>query len=277
MAKHNKRSNVGLIYEFLIKRIAENVTLNNEEGINECKSLLTKYFHKGTEIHKEFRLINALVNESVGTGAQAVSILEEVKKAASTFNGPRLIKEKFNLINEINETLGGREFYDYEVRGYKMYATAATMVKHWRDEKSLDIPTVIKYQNRLIENLSRTIENVKLEETVDPKIDNLVVRIMTEKMNKKYNKILTDEQKMIIQEYVYGNDFSSLTKRLNTIRESAVKLFDSYIEDMPSKSMKDDALLAKQKINEQKTEQINDEIITRFLEISKLKQSLLEK
>ena len=277
MAKHNKRSNVGLIYEFLIKRIAENVTLNNEEEINECKSLLTKYFHKGTEIHKEFRLINALVNESVGSDMQAVSILDEVKKAASTFNGPRLIKEKFNLINEINEKLGGKDFYDYDVKGYKMYATAATMVKHWRDEKSLDIPTVIKYQNQLIENLSKPVNVTNREGEVNPKIDNLVVRIMTEKMNKKYNKILTDEQKMIIQEYVYGDDFSSLAGRLNSIKESALKLFDSYIEEMPSKSMKKDALLAKQKINEQKTEKINDEIITRFLEISKLKQSLLEK
>ena len=98
MTKHNKRSNVGLIYEFLLRNMSKSLTENKPETFNKSKEIIQKFFNRETEIHKEFRLINALVNESVGSPEHATLILEEVRKTASGFDGDMLVKEKFLLV-----------------------------------------------------------------------------------------------------------------------------------------------------------------------------------
>ncbi len=273
MTKHNKRSNVGLIYEFLLRNMSKSLTENKPETFNKSKEIIQKFFNRETEIHKEFRLINALVNESVGSPEHATLILEEVRKTASGFNGDMLVKEKFLLVKEINESLGGNSFYDFQIQNYKLYATAATMVKYWRGEKSLDVSTAIKYQKILAENLSK--EHVAPEVESDSSIDPLVVKIMTEKVNQKYGSNLTLEQKEILQSYMLQEGSEDFEEKLSSIKEETLNLLREYESNASSEVVKENITNVEEKIKNLNTSELSDETVKRFLEVSKLKHELM--
>ena len=103
MKKHNKRSNVGLIYEFALRRMSECLTDSDDDGFVKARHILERFYKNGTEIHKEFRLINALVNETVSVQDHASIILDEVKKSAHSFDKEKLVKEKYEPCSNTGE------------------------------------------------------------------------------------------------------------------------------------------------------------------------------
>ena len=67
MTRHNKKRNSGLLYELLIRKISRSLVEGDNKSASISKLIVKKYFSAGTELHKEYRLINALVNVSVGS------------------------------------------------------------------------------------------------------------------------------------------------------------------------------------------------------------------
>ena len=61
--KHNKKRNVGIIYELLLKHISTKLLEGNKKDAKIATRLIEKHFKKGTELYKEFRLFNALVKK----------------------------------------------------------------------------------------------------------------------------------------------------------------------------------------------------------------------
>jgi len=94
MARHNKKRNSGLLYEFLVRSISRAMVENNRDREGIARHLVQKYFRKGTEVHREFRLINALVNVPVGNEALAHTVLHEARSAAHKFDGEKLEQRK---------------------------------------------------------------------------------------------------------------------------------------------------------------------------------------
>jgi vancomycin resistance protein YoaR len=253
--------------------MSKSLTENDPKTFNKSKEIVQKFFNKSTEIHREFRLINALVNESVGSPEHATLILEEVRKTASRFDGDTLVKEKFELVKEVNESLGGKSFYDFQIENYTLYATAATMVKYWRGEKSLDVTTAIKYQKMLAENLSKLRLEAKVE--TDSTIDPLVVKIMTEKVNQKYGSNLTGEQKEILQSYMLQESSEDFKQKLNAIKKNTITLLKDYAGSSSSETVKENSRIAEEKIKKLNTSELSDETVKKFLEVSKLKHELI--
>ena len=180
MTRHNKKRNSGLLYELLIRKISRSLVEGDNKSASISKLIVKKYFSAGTELHKEYRLINALVNVSVGSESVAASVLSEAREASKKFDSKALKIEKSNLIREINHEFDKDEFYAESVPNYRMYATASSVIGYWRSEKHLDINTVIDYERKLLEALSQPQAEVETEET-DPNIDNLVVKVATNK------------------------------------------------------------------------------------------------
>ena len=58
--KHNKKRNVGLIYELLLRHLSSRIIVNDKKGAKIATAILEKHFSKGSELYKEFRLFNAL-------------------------------------------------------------------------------------------------------------------------------------------------------------------------------------------------------------------------
>ena len=64
MTKHNKKRNVGLVYEMLLRFITESIISNNEILAKKAIKIIERRFDKNTELYKEFRLFNALAKST---------------------------------------------------------------------------------------------------------------------------------------------------------------------------------------------------------------------
>ena len=273
MTKHNKKRNSGLLYEFLVRSISRAMIENNNDRETIARHLVQKYFKHGTEIHKEFRLINALVNVPVGNENLAHTVIHEARAAANKFDAENLSKEKSTLIREINHKLGSGTVYKEAVPNYRDYATAGTILSYWRNEVDLDISTVINYEAQIIENLSRVPEENNIENEYDEQVDPLVVKVMAEKLNRKYESKMTPDQIMLIKTYTFSQDKNEIKLIAESIKEKALAKLNEYVD-----GKEEDEIQKIQEVIElisnQKSEDLNDEALTRFLQMTQVVQEI---
>ena len=74
--KHNKKRNVGIIYELLLKHISTKLLEGNKKEAKIATKLIERHFKKGSELYKEFRLFNALAKSDITNTHVVASILE---------------------------------------------------------------------------------------------------------------------------------------------------------------------------------------------------------
>ena len=111
MTKHNKKRNTGIVYEQLSKYITEQIVCNKNTNAKKAIKIIERRFKKGTELYKEFRLMNALVNSTVSGTHVAAGILAEAKLGSKKINTKKLEKEKSLLVKDINYQLNESNFY----------------------------------------------------------------------------------------------------------------------------------------------------------------------
>jgi len=201
MARHNKKRNVGLIYEQLIMSMSRALINNENEKINIAKKIIEKRFAKNTELYKEFRLFNALIRTAGASESLATRILAEAQKAALDHDPEKLNKEKSVLIKEINYNLNKSDFYDQKVSDYIHYATIQTLLNNWRSG-SPDIKQMAVHEIKIHEWLCRPEETITLTDQRANGINDLTVTVMERKFAKKYGDVLSGRQKMLMQLYL---------------------------------------------------------------------------
>lgn len=277
MKAHNKKRNVGLLFEFLVRYITTSLIEGRESDSNQAVALLKRHFKPGTELYKEYRLFNSLVKTTVSSDAVANSILVEAKAAVRRIDTKKLEHEKSMLIRGINHELNDAEFYSRPVTEYKTYATISTLFSDWRDRSSdFDIDRLIAYESRLVERLLKVREPVKqLEELKDPSADRLVLKLMSEKLNKKYESKLTNEQRDLIQRFVFSkasDDTTKLLETLNEIRNKTIEMINSYVADDENDPSTTNILKeVKMTVLDKPIEALDDKAIETYLKIVQLR------
>ena len=81
MAKHNKKRNVGLLHEQLVRYASENLVTGNKENAELAVELLKTHFRDDSALQKEFKLFNALIHTKVPTREIAQQIITESRIA----------------------------------------------------------------------------------------------------------------------------------------------------------------------------------------------------
>ena len=84
--KHNKKRNVGIIYELLLQHISTKLLEGNKKDAKVATKIIEKHFNKNTELYKEFRLFNALAKSTITNTHVLASILNEAKIASNKLN-----------------------------------------------------------------------------------------------------------------------------------------------------------------------------------------------
>ena len=223
---HNKKRNVGVIYELLLRNISHLLIQGDKIGAKKTLRIIESKFNKESELYREFRLFNALVKSTVSDSAVAAAILTEAKAAARRCDFKKLDIEKSLLIKEINHSLDDKMFYHRRVPEYKIYATIQTLLNDWRSEDRSDLSRTVQYESKIIERmLSEKEKNITIEESVDPNVDSLVVKIMTEKINEKYKDNLCSEQRDVIRSYVFSMSHdggTSILKKVQNIKDKTI-------------------------------------------------------
>jgi len=272
--KHNKKRNVGIIYELLLHHITTSIIEGNVSSARKATKIIEKRFSKDTELYKEFRLFNALASSTVSDTHIVASILSEAKRAARNIDGKKLNKEKSLLLKDINYGINKKDFFYKSVPNYRQLGSIQIALNEWRKE-SPDLKKLIEFEKKIGEHLlsekvEESVSKIKEEITASDS-DRLVFKLMTEKINKKYSK-LTPNEREIISNYVFYS--SQDPEYLKTFLVEKKKEVTGLLEDFEDNET-NDILIEKvdrvrASINQLDIDIIDDTSIVKFLTVTKL-------
>lgn len=279
---HNKKRNSLLIYEFLIKAISRSLIDDDKKKSSTALKILRRHFKPGSELYKEFRIMNALAKTTVSSDHVAASILKEAKAAVSQLDEKKLDREKSILIRNINHGLNDDNFYDQQVSEYRTFATIQTLLNEWRSVDK-DIHRMAQFEDRLMKHL--ITEKVAPEEhtiTEDSAgTARMLMKIMTKKLNEKYSGMLNEQQKMVIKAYAYStasSDQASIRMKLTEVKEDLLAAVSSYdMSETPNEYLRNKLSEAKAALLTEDLAVVDDSTVTRFMLYSRLKDELESK
>lgn len=272
--KHNKKRNVGIVYELLIHHITNSIILGDKASAKKATKIIEKRFAKGTELYKEFRLFNALANSTVSDTHVVASILSEAKRAARNIDSKKLDKEKSALLRDINYNVNKKDFFYQSIPNYRNLGSIQIALNEWRKD-SPDLGVLIEFEKKIGENLLSEKGNAsteKLKEEIDAsQSDKLVLKIMTEKINQKYSHLSKDEREIISHYAFYGNHESDyLTTYLAEKKKAAIDLLEDFEDKESNKVLIEKVDRVRSAIETLNQDRIDDQSIVKFLTITKL-------
>lgn len=211
--KHSKFKNTGFLFELLTRQITLEILNGQEE---RAKSIIREFFGKGTELSKELRLFNLLINEKYNTENKAEKFVDTILEAHSRLNQSNLGREKYNLVKSIKENFDIDNFLSSPVTNYKILASIHKLFEA-KKMNILDVKDVFDSKLTLVEHISNspisqsTKEDKLVEEYKKQEKDLrlLTYKILVENFNKKYTT-LNVNQKSLLREYI--NNVSNTSK-----------------------------------------------------------------
>lgn len=205
--RHSKFRNTGILFELLTRQITADIIAGTEDS--EAKEILFKYFKENTELGKEWRLYNFILNEKVRDNSYVERFLSVILEQRKKLSNAKLSKEKYELIKEIKETYPIDEFLKSSIRNYK---ALASIFKLFEDASSkdvkFDVREIYQAKNYIVEHISDRKKKpndeedlLKFYEQQSEEIRLLSYRLLVDGLNKKY-KSLDDNQKSVLREYI---------------------------------------------------------------------------
>lgn len=222
---HNKKRNVGLVYDFLVQKLTKATIENNEKEIFLIKKIVKEHFHKQSELFKELKLFKQIFNSSFTSTEIASKFLDEIKKEIKTINGSKIETEKTNLIHEINKNLNiDGLFFNQYVENYKEIATVQTLFNYWRGPILESKLNAFVLEDNLISFLTANkplkLQSIDLKENINADAK-LVVKIMHQKFEEKYSSLFDADQKNILNAFI-ADDKNLLTEVLKEAKEKII-------------------------------------------------------
>ena len=279
---HQKKRNSFLIYEFLIRTISTALVEDDKNKSAAALKIIRKHFKPGTNLYREFRLINSLVKTTVSSEHVAASILKEAKEAVSLIDESKLDREKSLLIRSINHTLNDENFYDQQIAEYRTYATIQLMINEWKSTNK-DLQRMALFEDHvmkwLVTEKEATPDTMITDDTAGT--SRLLMKVMTKKLNEKYAGVLNEQQRGLIRAYAFSTvseDQTSIKAKLGEVKESLVSLVDQYGSEIQhNEYLKNKLSEAKSALLSESLEQVDDSTVTRFMLYSRLQDELESK
>jgi len=237
--KHSKFKNTGFLFELLTRQVTLEIINGSEEN---AKGIIKEFYGRGTELSKELRLFNLLINEKYNTESKAEKYIDAILEAHTKLDYNKLQREKYNLIKSIKENFEISNFLSSPVTNYKILASIHKLFEGKKND-ILDIKDVFDSKLTLVEHISsnsQTPKNVKQDKLVEEykkqekDLRLLTYKILVETFNKKYTT-LNESQKGLLREYI--NNVSN-TSKFNEYFESELIKTITELHSM-YKGMKD--------------------------------------
>jgi hypothetical protein len=224
--KHSKYKNTGILFELLVRQITSDTLEGKDSPI---KSLLKKYFVK-TELGKEYKLYETLLNKTSITETKAEITVNTLIESSKTLNRRLIKKQKYNLISEIKEHYNINEFFNHKLPHYKVHAAFYTLLEIYNSDKAVNPEHIINNKVTILEHLTaapiqeKSVRNQVLEELSkeDKEVKMLTYRILLEKFNGKYENF-SHSQKEILKELLYSIDNKPRLKEFYISKSNEIK------------------------------------------------------
>ena len=204
--KHSKFKNTGFLFELLTRQITLEILNGSEE---KAKGIIKEFYGRGTELSKELRLFNLLINERYNTESTAEKFIDAILEAHTKINYKSLQREKYNLVKSIKENFEINNFLSSPVTNYKILASIHKLFEG-KKNNILDVKDVFNSKITLVEHISsnsQITKNAKQDKLVEEyrkqekDLRLLTYKILVETFNKKYTT-LDKSQKGLLREYI---------------------------------------------------------------------------
>jgi hypothetical protein len=170
-----------------------------------------------SELAKEHKIYQALVNTKTLTEGKAESLINATLEISSRLNKSALRKEKYNIIKEISDAYNLEDFFKSKINNYPQYAAVYSLIEAHSSLDFIEPSQVIANKITILEHISRKeVDKTKVEDRVleeYSKMDKgtriLTYKILLEKFNSKYSNLST-AQKSVLTEYI--NNISNTVK-----------------------------------------------------------------
>jgi len=278
MSNHNKKRNVGLIYEQLIRYASKCILEGKTDRAEIAMQIMKDHFKPGTELYKEFRLFNALVQTRVPSDSLAIRVLEEAKVAALTHDPKRLDNEKSLLIRSINKKLDFPGFFDMRIPEYRKLATVQTLLNDWRGKDSTVSAQRAMYESKVVQHLTDKQETAPLIKKSE--VTSLSLKLMQEKLERKYSTTLNSEQISLINLYVKASargDSKPLREACESIKIRALRSLTHLRGEKNDKILQEKFDPVKKEIESLPNQNIHESELSKYLTLIKLVSEVEDK
>jgi hypothetical protein len=224
--KHSKYKNSGILFELLVRQITSDTLEGKDSPIKE---ILKTYFVK-TELGREHKLYQTLLNKTSLTEAKADLIISTLIESSKHLNRRAIKKQKYNLISELQKHYNLHEFFNHKLPHYKVQAAFYTLLEIYNGENNTNPEYIISNKMTILEHLTAAkIEEEEVRDNIlnefkseDKDIRILTYRILLEKFNGKYDDLNAD-QKEILKELIYSIDNKPRLKEFYLKKTSILK------------------------------------------------------
>ena len=267
--KHNKKYNIGVIFELLTKQVATGV-INEQPAVSKkASTLINKYFSTNALLHEELLLFNILLYNQADSHRVASKLLEGTLVSAQAMEERELIEVKETLIKEISEIFDEQIFFKTKIPNYKVYASIQQLLNLSRKKQnSRKITEKIILEETVIDHLLNNTEVQRAKEQYEKNnkqsVDNFTMKLVLEKFNTKYDSKFNSEQKVLLRDFINNN-----TQEFEKHAKDEIIKVDSVLEKAINEC--NDSLLkiklqdAKKILNEIKTLELSENVLTRLL------------
>jgi len=259
--KHSKFKNTGFLFELLTRQITLEILNNSPE---KAKKIVSEFFGIKTELSKELRLFNLLINEKYNTESKAEKFIDAILEARTKLDDQKLIKEKYNLIKSIKENFDIDSFLASPVTNYRVLASIHKLFEAKKSD-ILDVKDIFDSKITLVEHISTSTPKLKQKEDrlvedykkQEKDLRLLTYKILVETFNKKYSS-LNNSQKNLLREYINNiTNTSKFGEYYNLELKNVVTELHSIYTKMNDKVTK---IKLKETINVLKTQKIGKKI-----------------
>jgi hypothetical protein len=278
IVKHSKYKNTGILFELLVRQITSD-TLSGVDS--KAATILKKHFVK-TELGKEYKLYETLLNNIKLSEGKADIIINTLLESAKYLNKSALRRQKYNLIKEIKANYDVDEFFKTKLPNYKTQAAFYTLLEMYDGVNQLEANQVISNKLILLEHLTSAPLTTVAKDTLmeefksyDKDIRMLTYRALLEKFNSKYAN-LNEGQKSVLKEFINSVDNPSKLKDFYNTKVTEIK------SDLTKLNKKVKDKTTQIKINEvsnilvtlDKNDKINNDDMTNLLHYYELLEEL---
>ena len=191
--RHNKKRNTAFLFETLVGELTKSIVHGDSDKQTKTKSLISKYFQRGTNLYEELQLYKALLETRGLEPIVAEKLIFEVKEQRRYIGRDDVFREQSDLISDMNQEYSKSVFSNF-VPNYKSLATLAQLFNN-----SLPVKERVLLEAKIIESLTSPEEEKPAQ--MEP-IDSLVYKTFVEKFNDKYGETLSEEQKNLLSKYI---------------------------------------------------------------------------
>lgn len=260
--KHSKFKNTGFLFELLTRQITVEILNGSDE---KAKAIIKEFYGRGTELSKELRLFNLLINEKYNTELKAEKFIDAILEVHGKLDYKKLQKEKYNLVKSIRENFEIQNFLASPVTNYKILASIHKLFEG-KTHDILDIKDIFDSKLTIVEHISSKSQ-VVLKDREDKLIEEykkqekdlrlLTYKILVETFNKKYT-ILNDDQKGLLREYI--NNVTNTSKFNEYYSKQLIKTITTLYEMYKSITDKITKIKLRETINVLKKQKIGKKI-----------------